>query len=327
MSRLRLAAIGCGNQASRQIHPSIIRIPELDWVAACDLVEEKVQRTADLYNVKPYTDMDEMIRQEQPQACVVVGPPAMHHEVGVRTLRAGCHLVCEKPPGETAAQAKDLLDAAKAAGKMGMVLTHWRHSQPHQQARQLMEQEDFGEPVFYQGHFHAWGPNDFSRYLIFQTVHLVDCTRHIMGDISEVFTFGSGEEGGAIGLSVALRFANGASGVLAMSGGMPILKSGFMVLGSGKQSIRVDDLQELRHSRMPPWLGQGGYGDWPEQVWAPGAPYINSAKNPYVEELRHFAQALLAGEQPRASLEDGYQAMRVLEAINESREKGEVVRL
>jgi len=327
MSRLRLATIGSGGQASHQIHPAITRVPELDWVAACDLVEERVARTADLYNVKPYTDMTEMIAKEKPEAVCVVGPPVMHHEVGLAVLKAGCHLVCEKPPGETAAQAKDLADAAQAAGKFGMMLTHWRHSQTHQRAKQLMSDPEFGQPIFYQGHFHAPGPNDFFHYLIYQTVHLVDCTRHLMGDITELFAYGSGPEDGALGLSVALKFANGATGVLAMAGGFPILKSGVWVLGTGKRSIRVEDLQELRYSQYPAWLGDGGYSDWPEQVWQSGAPYIHSPKNPYVEEFKHFATAVLAGEQPSASLEDGHQAMRVLEAIDQSRQSGQVVSL
>ena len=327
MSRLRLATIGSGNQASRQIHPAIIRVPELDWVAACDLVEEKVQATADLYNITPYTDMTEMLEAEQPQAVCVVGPPQVHHEVGLAVLRAGCHLVCEKPPADTAAEAKQLADAAREAGKLGMMLTHWRHSPAHQRAQELMQTDEFGQPIFYQGHFHAPGPSDFWNYLLYQGVHLVDCTRHLMGDITEVFAHCSGPEDGTLGISVTLRFANGASGVLAMAGGFPILKSGVWLLGTGKQSIRVDDLQELRFSCMPPWIGEGHYFDWPEQTWQSGAPYISAQKVPYVEEMSHFARAVLAGEQPLASLDDGHQAMRVLEAIRQSMEGGGVVSL
>ncbi|MXV78165.1 hypothetical protein F4083_13155 [Candidatus Poribacteria bacterium] len=47
----------------------------------------------------------------------------------------------------------------------------------------------------------------------------------------------------------------------------------------------------------------------------------------YLEELQHWAQSLQAGTLPHSSLEDAYQNIRVLEAINRSVEIGEVVQI
>jgi len=84
----------------------------------------------------------------------------------------------------------------------------------------------------------------------------------------------------------------------------------------------------LQYFEPSPWIGGAGFSDVPcKQFRAQPAAYIGGDRIAYVEEFRAFAQALLRGEQPRASLEDGYQALRVLEAINESAKSGKIVAL
>ena len=330
MQRLKLANIGCGNHSWASIQPGLVRVEEYDWVAACDLDPARLGRTADRFNVRPYSDFREMIAQEQPDVVLVIGPPAIHHEIGLAVLGLGCHLIVEKPPALSAAAARELVDAAHAAGRMGAVSTHWRHAPAHRRMKELMERPEFGRPTFYEGRFHAWGPQGpgrfpttFQAYLFDQGVHLVDCTRFLMGDIREVFAWGHEGKDGAIGITVSLRFASGAVGQLAMASCSPALDHYTDVHGDGRQRLRVIQHDTLEASGVPPWLGQGGYADASTQTWRPGTTAgTMAAKSPYVEEHRHFAQALLAGEQPRASLTDGWQALRVLEAIAESLRTG-----
>lgn len=335
MDKLRLGAIGCGRHASATIHPSLMYVEEIDWVAACDVNEERLQRTASLYNVKPYNDMHKMFESEDLGAILVIGPPPMHHKIGLEVLRAGYHLIVEKPPATSAKDAKELVDAAKAAGKTGAMSTHWRHSPAHQKMKEMIQQPEFGQPTFYEGRFHAWGPRAagsagsiFLAYLLGQGVHLVDCTRFIMGDISEVYAVGKEGDGGAIGMSVSVTFTSGAVGQLAMASAAPVLDNYIDVFGDGQQRVRVIDHDVLEFQSVPPWKGSGGYMDAPAQVWRPGnCAYAMVNNTAYVEEHRSFARAILAGTQPRASLEDGYQALRVLEAIYESIKTGEPIRL
>jgi len=332
---IRLAAVGCGSHASSSIHPSLIRVPEYDWVAACDLDAERLARCASLYNVRPYADLGVMIDQERPDAVLVIGPFSMHHDVGLAVLRRGCHLLVEKPPAMDAAGAKELVDAARAAGKMGAVCTHWRHSPAHVKLIDIVHAEAFGHPTFFEGRFHAPSPvnpgpyeTTFMNYLFGQGVHLVDCTRAVMGDIAAVHAMGFEGDAGAIGLTVSVRFASGAVGTLAMASRAPMLDNYIEVFGDARQHVRVDNHDRLEMTCQPPWIGQGGYADLPRQTWSPGAVgYLSARTIAYIEEHRAYGRALAAGEQPRASLEDGYQACRVLEAIEQSRLTGETVEL
>lgn len=333
MERLKLAAIGCGNHASRAIHPSIVRIDEIDFVAACDLDEERLARAADRYNVRTYGDMNEMFANERLDAALVIGPPAMHHEVGLKVLQAGHHVILEKPTATSVEGARELVDAAQAVGKMGAMSTHWRHSVGHVKMKEVMDRPDFGRPIFYEARFHAPGPTKpgfretaLLSYLYAQGVHLVDCTRFLMGDIDSVYTRVTGSDNERFAMAVSLRFANGASGDFAMVAGAPVMEHYVEAYSDSGRRVRVLDQDHLQYFEPSPWMGRGGYADVPSQQYvSQQSAHTAADRIAYVAEHRAFAQALLAGEQPRASLEDGYQALRVLEAINESALTGQVV--
>jgi predicted dehydrogenase len=187
--------------------------------------------------------------------------------------------------------------------------------------REILQRPEFGAPTYYEGHFFAPTPTSpgihdsvFRAYLWDQGVHLVDCTRFLMGDIAEVRATGHEGAGGAIGLSLTLRFVSGSIGQLALVSAAPVMEHYVGVLGDGRARVQVFDQDRLEYQAMPPWTGDGGYADVPAQTWRPGASaHAMAGRMAYVEEHRHFARALLDGDQPHASLEDGYRALCVLE--------------
>src|SRR5436190_11170208 len=102
MSSIRFAVIGAGRQCTASLMPGIPYIPELDLVAVCDLKRELAERNARRFGARAvYTSVDEMLRQEAPDAVMVVGPPEMHEEIGLQVLEAGAHLFIEKPAAPT----------------------------------------------------------------------------------------------------------------------------------------------------------------------------------------------------------------------------------
>lgn len=131
MSVVRLAVVGAGSQCTNSLMPGIPSIPEIDLVAVCDLKRELAERNARSFGARAvYTDAGEMLRQEAPDAVMVVGPPQMHEEVGLQVLEAGAHLFVEKPAAPTVEGAKRLVDAARRAGKVGQVGHMMRHADP-----------------------------------------------------------------------------------------------------------------------------------------------------------------------------------------------------
>ena len=225
-----------------------------------------------------------------------------------------------------------LVDASIESGKTGMVGTMWRHAPAHRMAKELMEAESFGTVCQYHTRYLAPSPRlhepetPFAwRYMLDQTIHPTDCMRFFMGPVSELFAFGTiDEDTGTVSISVNLRYENGAIGTMTLGIG-PVLEAMVFIKGSNHQAIQVFETRKLRFYRMPTWSGAGGgYADTPTEEWDLNTAFHGIGRPGYLEEMRHWAQSLLAGKQPEASLEDAYQNMRVLKGISDSVETGRI---
>jgi len=152
-----------------------------------------------------------------------------------------------------------------------------------------------------------------------------------MGDVTEVYCIRSTGANGALAMNATLKFASGATGTLALSSCSPSLEQFVMVSGDGGQfgtTLKVRNGSHLEYQHNPNWAStEGGYRDFPAQTWEHGQFYEGHARAGYLEEMRHFAEAILKGEQPRASLEDAWHVMRICKAMLDSIESGKVVRL
>ena len=277
-----------------------------------------------------------MIEAEKPDAVGICGPPSMHHELGLACLKLGCHIFVEKPPALTAAQTKELVDAAERTGKMGMVATHWRHATAHKMARELADDPDFGTVMSFRCKYAAPGPKSgiwdvesaVHGYLLGQVIHPVDCMRFLVGqEVTEVYAAVSEGPDGTTSYAITFRFDGGAVGTMNLFGGVHTLMMETAIIGANGRCVEVVEAEHLTYYKEAPTLGRGGYNDTPSMGWHQGNSYGAYGRPGYVEELGHFATALLAGEQPRSSLADGYQDMRVLEAILESNGTGSPVKL
>ena len=334
MSKIRVAFIGCGGMSS-QLQQCIPMIPEFEFVATCDLVEEKAKANARKFGaLRHYTDYDEMFKNEELNAVAVVGRPEdkLHRDIGIQCLKRGYHIYTEKPPATTVEGAKMLVDASIESGKTGMVGTMWRHAPAHRMAKELMEAESFGTVCQYHTRYLAPSPRIHEpetpfawRYMLDQTIHPTDCMRFFMGPVSELFAFGTiDEDSGTVSISVNLRYENGAIGTMTLGIG-PVLEAMVFIKGSNHQAIQVFETRKLRFYRMPTWSGTGGgYADTPTEEWDLNTAFHGIGRPGYLEEMRHWAQSLLAGKQPEASLEDAYQNMRVLKGISDSVETGRI---
>ena len=114
---VRVGFIGCGNHSTASLYPNFAKIPQLELVATCDLKQELAKRNARLFGAqRHYTDYGKMLADEDLDAAFVVGPPAMHAEIGKACLEAGLHLFVEKPPAETPEAARELSEVARRKG-------------------------------------------------------------------------------------------------------------------------------------------------------------------------------------------------------------------
>nr|NLD40252.1 Gfo/Idh/MocA family oxidoreductase [Actinomycetales bacterium] len=199
---IRVAVVGCGDVAT--IHfEAIASIEEAVLVAVGDTDPRALEVSSRTAGVPGYTDIGELIGEVRPDVVHVTTPHHEHVDPSITALRAGVHVLQEKPIAHTLAEGERLVAAAEeAAGtgtKIGICFQN-RYNISAQKARELLDAGTIGEV---QG---AWASVEWSRtegyyrakpwrgtwaesgggLLINQAIHTLDLVQWLMGDVVDV---------------------------------------------------------------------------------------------------------------------------------------------
>jgi predicted dehydrogenase len=121
MKKTRVAIVGCGFIANGKHLSSMARRDDLEVVAFCDLILEKAQAAAKQFGTPDAlscVDYRDVMARQDIDVVHVCTPNSSHAEISIAALQSGKNVMCEKPMAKTAAEAKAMLDASKAAGKL-----------------------------------------------------------------------------------------------------------------------------------------------------------------------------------------------------------------
>lgn len=103
-------------------HARVYReMPNVDLVAVVDADPEIAAEVGRMYGVQAYTDVAKMLEEAAPDAVSVAVPTHAHYAVTTQLLKAGCHVLVEKPIAATYAEALQMVEAAEAVGRKLMV--------------------------------------------------------------------------------------------------------------------------------------------------------------------------------------------------------------
>jgi predicted dehydrogenase len=129
--QFKIGILGCGNR-SKTIISSLNEVPEIEVAALCDLLPHKMERRAELIKNGPkpafYTDLDDMLKQDDIHAIAVLTPNYMHKDHVISSLQAGKDVFCEKPMAITVADCNEMIAAVQRTGKALQIGTQRRHS-------------------------------------------------------------------------------------------------------------------------------------------------------------------------------------------------------
>lgn len=155
MKKLKIGIVGCGGIANGKHMPALSRIPEVEMVAFCDIIEERAQKAAKQYgteDAKVYIDYKELLADDSIEVVHVLTPNREHCAITVDALEAGKHVMCEKPMAKTAADARKMLDAAKRTGKKLTIGYQNRYRDDSMFLKKACERGDLGEIYFAKAH-------------------------------------------------------------------------------------------------------------------------------------------------------------------------------
>jgi len=319
-------------------------MPQLVSIAGRD--EAAVSEAAQRYGFAEHvTDWRAIVADDRVGLFDNVGPNNLHAEPTIAAAEAGKHVICEKPLGRDAAESHDAWQRVEAAGVKHMCAFNYRFVPAVRLARQMIEAGEIGDITHFRGaYLQEWGPSVDEAWRFEKEAagsgalgdlgaHVVDLARYLVGEIESVAaataTFYPGREvddavesvvafeSGAVGTIEATRFANGRKNAFTWE-----------INGSkGSLAFDLERLNELEFSEgtkgfRTVLVSEADHPFW-EHWWPHG--HMIGWEHTFVHELHHLLTATrddgdLAPH--GATLEDGYRAAEVCDAMLRSAEGG-----
>ena len=162
MSKLKIGVIGCGSIARFRHLPEYAANKNVEIVAVCDIVEDRVKETAETYNAKAYTNYEELLADESINAISVCLPNYLHAKVSIAASNAGKHVLCEKPMATSREEAQQMIEAASKNNRKLMIGHNQRFVPSHQKAKQLIAEGAVGKVYSFRTAFGHPGPEGWS---------------------------------------------------------------------------------------------------------------------------------------------------------------------
>lgn len=282
----------------------------------------------DLTQVQATKDYREVLANPAIQAVDICLPTAQHVEIATAALRAGKHVVCEKPLARTSAQCREIVEEAKRAKGFFMPAMCMRFWPGWSWLKTAINDGRYGK-VLAARFRRVSGPPGWSKGTYFKGAEsggaLLDLHIHDTDFIQ--FLFGRPKSVSSKGLS---RFSGAIDHVLTqyeVDGGATVSAEGSWLMSEGfgfNMAYTVNFEQataDFDLSRGPETLKiyEDGKGARTEKV---------EGDDGYVGELTHFVESILAGKAPTiVTPADGAGAVEICEAEEKSVLTGQPVKL
>ncbi len=127
----KIGILGCGNRSKAHLS-AFNAVPEIEVAALCDIVPHKMDRLEPRIprggKPRKYTDLEEMMQQEDLRAVAVLLPNYLHKMGVIAALEAGKHVFCEKPLALTVRDCNEMIATAERTRRAIQIGTQRRHS-------------------------------------------------------------------------------------------------------------------------------------------------------------------------------------------------------
>jgi 1,5-anhydro-D-fructose reductase (1,5-anhydro-D-mannitol-forming) len=149
---LNWIVVGIGDISTRRVIPAIQAEPRSQLYGLVTRDAAKAAR----FDASVWTSLDEALSDSAVQAVYVATPVFLHACQTISSLRAGRHVLCEKPMAMNETEARSVVDAATASGKT-LGVAYYRRSYPKvRRAKELLERGVIGQPVIAELTSHGW---------------------------------------------------------------------------------------------------------------------------------------------------------------------------
>lgn len=330
MDTVRLGLVGCGGMG----RALAVRGSELDNVvvtAVADPAEANCEAAAEQFQAAGVDHYEKLISRDDVDAVVVATPGGLHRPVVEAAAAAGKPIFCEKPLATNTTDADAMVRAVNEAGVTAMVGQVVRFHPTHKYLKQMTTEGPLGEVIsmYVERLGDGWGDNHpawrLSRaqsggIILEVNAHEIDFMLWLAGPVTSVYAIGRRALDARLDYPdiahVSLTFAGGAVGVL-QSSNIATLGSYAGRFDCHNGSAVVSQL----FGGAITWLPRDG-GDKQEV-----SPEEMKGEDPVRAEMRAFVDSVVNGTPPAVPFEQARDVVAVGQAVYDSIDSGEPVRL
>ena len=332
---LRLGIIGAGIMG-RQHALTFDYLPQTELVAVADLNEERARELAETYHVpRWFADYNEMLNQVDLDAVSMAVPDHVHRDPALAVIRAGRHLLMEKPLAITVPDAEAIYEAAQEAGiKLSVRFTN-RWQLPTIQAKAAVDRGELGDPIYaytrmintlhVPTQMLSWSSH--TRLAHWLISHAVDRTRWFFGaEATKVYAVSRTGVLQGMGLDTpdvyhaTVEFENGAFAAFEsyciLPETMPTMAGGYFQFLGSKGWLQVDNNAPTLKIATP------------ERYVEPPARQgliFGEPTGSVHEGIKDFVKKILEDRDPLITAYDGLQVARICCAIDDAAARGEAI--
>lgn len=347
MKKVRLGVVGIGSMATGVHLPNIAKTRDVELTAVCDVVKERAEQAAATYKCAAYTDYRALLKAGVCDAVLIVTPHYGHTTIGIEALKAGLHVLVEKPISVHKSDCERLIAAHQKKKQVFAAMFNQRTDLYYRKIKQMVEAGDLGrldritwvitdwfrtESYYSSGGWRASWAGEGGGVLLNQCPHNLDLWQWLFGMPDRVRGFCSIGRKHKIEVedevTAHLSYNNGCTGVFITSTGEAPGANRLEVAGEhGRLTLENNELRFIRNEVSANVFlknSPGKFGGPP--VWNITIPVAGHGGQ-HAEVLQNFIDAIVSGVALIAPAAEGIKSVELGNAMLYSSEIGETVHM
>ncbi len=330
MKKINVAVIGVGVMGKN--HARVYsELENSNLVAICDNNEQVGKEIADKFNTKFYSDVKEMLDNENIDAISICVPTKLHKETALIVINKKIHVLVEKPVATTIEEAKEIIDEAEKNNVKLMVGHIERFNPIIMELKKRVKNNELGKVFLVKSERFSPFPKRVIDVgvTIDLSVHDIDIMQHLLeSEVKSVYGINSQKIHSSHEdlMTSILKFKNGTVGITSCNWITPKIVREITVIGE-KGMFKADYLTQELHFFKNEFTDR--YIDWEKRrlnVIPGDAIKVDiEKKEPLKNELQSFIGCIIDDSSPAITGQDGLESLNIALKFLESSKKNEVI--
>jgi len=312
MKTVKAAVIGCGSWGRN--HARVYNeLPDVELIAVSDLNPQTAQQIGERYNTTYHTDPNAIIENPNIDLVSICTPTVTHADIAIAAIKAGKHVLVEKPMTNTVAEAKRLIRAAEEHHTKLAVGFVERYNPAVQEAIKRVQAGEIGDVILAISRRVSRSPGRIGDVGVVKdlAIHDIDIVDHLFGDQAQSIyaVAGSIQHKFEDYAQININFGENRNAIVSTNWLTPRRIRTLIITGTeGIINVEYTTQQITIENNT--------------QLIQPYLPY----QEPLLIELKSLTDAIRNDTSPQVTGEDGLRALRICEAALQSAKSGKQIK-